>query len=653
LEQEIFFRLAFEQAPIGMAVLAVEPLGKYLQVNPAFCRMTGYSREELLARDFQSITAGPDLDRSLEGIHALLSQSIPSLRIEKRYLRKDGRPFWVRLNASLLREEQGRPACIIVQIEDIESYKKTEEALRETDQTLRPLIEASPLAIITLDLNRNVKMWNPAAERLFGWRAEEVLGRPNPIVPPDKQKEFHEYLNRLLGGAPPFVDVPIQRLRKNGTSVEVRISTALMHDAEGKISGIMGIFSDITEQKRLEEELRHAQKLEGIGQLAGGIAHEFNNVLTAIIGNLELALEKTPPESPLHTILSRVEQASQRAATLTLQLLTFSRRSKIALKSVDLNGVAEEVVRLLGQTFDRRIHLSIESSEGRWPVLADAGQMNQVLMNLCVNARDALMERLEAAIDGNDPLPWEPRILIRIENVQGDEAFFRTHPEIKPGRYVCLSVSDNGSGINETIRHRIFEPFFTTKEVGRGTGLGLAAVYGIVRQHRGWIELQSEKNAGTVFRIYLPAVENAEVPDPAGGRPRRVMGGNETILFIDDDGPFREVAKTALERYGYRVLLAEDGAEARRVFQREIGQIHLVLLDLPIPYRSVEALLSELRDLAPGAKVLISSGQAPAEEALGAASAGFILKPYHPDDLAWKVRELLDRSANGKGRSSS
>lgn len=649
MEQETLFRLAFEQAPIGMAVLAVDPLGKYLQVNPAFCRMIGYSREELLARDFQSITAVPDLDRNLQGIHALLSERIPFLRIEKRYLHKEGQPFWVRLNASLLREDRGRPTCIIVQVEDIEAHKKTEEALRETDQTLRPLIEASPLAIVTLDLNREVKMWNPSAERLFGWRADEVLGRPNPIVPPEKKNEFNEYLDRLLGGAPPFVDVPVQRARKNGTSVDVRVSTALLRDADGKVNGIMGIFADVTEQKRLEEELRHAQKLEGIGQLAGGIAHEFNNILTVIIGNIELILEQTPLGSPLHATLSRVEQVAHRAATLTQQLLTFGRRSMTDLKPLDLRAVADEIVHLLKQAFDRRIHLSVGSAEGLRPVLADVGQMNQVFMNLCVNARDALLERMEKPIAGQERADWEPRIIIRIENVQDEEAFFRAHPEIKLGKYVCLSVSDNGSGIGEAIRHRIFEPFFTTKELGRGTGLGLAAVYGIVRQHRGWIELQTAKNEGTVFKIYLPTVENVEVPDPQGGRPRRIMGGNETILFVDDDGPFRQAAKTVLERYGYRVLIAEDGVEAKRVFQREIGQIHLVVLHLTIPDRSGEEVLGQWRDLAPGTKILISSVHPAAGEGLGAASAGFILKPYHPDELARKVRDLLDRSVVEKG----
>ncbi|MDC4203997.1 MAG: PAS domain S-box protein [Candidatus Manganitrophus sp.] len=654
MEEGILFRLAFDQASVGMVVLAMEPLGQFIQVNPAFCRMTGYSREELLARDFQSITAPQDLEKNLKGIRSLLEQPIPSLQIEKRYIRKDGRPFWVRLNASLLRDDRARPTCIVVEVEDIETHKKTEEALRETDQTLRPLIQASPLAIVTIDLDLNVKMWNPAAERLFGWRTEEILGRPLPIIPREKQEEFQLYVDRLVGDGPTFVNAPKRRVRKDGTVIDVRVSTALLRNADGKVNGIMGIFTDITEEKRLEAELRHAQKLEGIGQLAGGIAHEFNNLLTAIIGNIELALGETVSGSRLQATLSRVDQAAQRAAVLTQQLLTFSRRSRIDLKPLHLQVVAEEVVCLLGQTFDRRIRLRVESVEGVWPVFADAGQMNQILMNLCVNARDALLERLEEMENSREPADWEPRIVIGIENAPCDEDFFRAHPKVKPGEYVCLSVSDNGTGIDEAIRHRIFEPFFTTKEVGRGTGLGLAAVYGIIRQHLGWIELQTVKSEGTVFKIYLPAGQNAQVLDQQAGRPKRVAGGDETILFIDDEVAIRQLAKTVLEQYGYRVLLAGDGVEAVGIFQREIDRVHLVILDLMMPRRSGEEVFRELRALAPGVKILISSGHPPAGgdlSTLGGPAAGFISKPYHPDDLARKVRALLDRSG-GKGPSS-
>lgn len=628
-----------------MAVLSVDPLGKFLEVNPAFCRMMGYSREELLARDFQSITAPQDLERNLKGVRALLADPIPFLQIEKRYIRKDGRPFWARLNASLLRDGEEKPTRLIVQVEDIEAHKKTEEALRETDQTLRPLIEASPLAIVTLDLDLNVKMWSPAAERLFGWRTEEILGRPNPVIPSEEQEEFRRYLDRLMAGGPAYVDVSKRRLRKDGSLIDVRVSTALLHDADGRVNGIMGIFTDATEQKRLEADLRHAQKLEGIGQLAGGVAHEFNNILTAIIGNVELILEEAPAGSRLQTTLSRVEQAAHRAAALTQQLLSFSRRSRIDLKPIDLRGVVEETARLLGQTFDRRIRLSVESAEGVWPALADAGQMNQVIMNLCVNARDALMDRLEASL-GEERAGWEPRIEIKLENILPDELFRRSYPGAKAERYLSLSVADTGCGIDEAIRHRIFEPFFTTKMIGRGTGLGLAAVYGIVQLHQGWIEVRSVKNEGTLFTIYLPAAQGPAVPEGGKEGKDRVSGGSETILFVDDEAEIRQLAKTVLEQYGYRLLFAKDGVEAMERFRQAADQIDLVVLDLTMPGRSGEAVLKELRSFVPDLKILVSSGHHPADREKRIPEEGtvsFILKPYRPDALARAVRALLDQ----------
>ncbi|MBI3804749.1 MAG: PAS domain S-box protein [Nitrospirae bacterium] len=646
MKEETLFRLVFEQVTVGMAILAVDPIGRYIAVNPAFCRMTGYSREELLSRDFQSITAEEDVNRNIEEIRSLLVESVPSLQIEKRYLRKGGDLFWARLKVSLLRDDRGTPTSLLVQIEDIGTQKKTEEALQETDQTLRPLIKASPLGIVTLDLDLNVKMWNPAAERLFGWRAEEILGRPNPVVPPEEAAEFRGYVARLLEGGPAFVDTPKRRLRKDGGLIDVRVSTALLRGADGGVSGIMGIFADVTEQKRLEVELRHAQKLEGIGQLAGGVAHEFNNILTAIIGNVELILEDADPGSRLQATLARVEQAAHRAAALTQQLLTFSRRSRVDLKPLDLRAVAEEVVCLLGQTFDRRIAFALRSSEGIWPVLADAGQMNQVFMNLCVNARDALMERLEKPVVGEKEMDWSPRIEIQVENISPDPAFLQSHPEAKSERYLHLLVFDNGCGMDEAIRHRIFEPFFTTKATGRGTGLGLAAVYGIIQQHQGWIEVRSVKNEGTFFHIYLPAIEGVAVPEGGKGDETSAPGGNETILFIDDEAEIRRLANTVLSQYGYRLLFAKDGIEAIERFRVESERIDLIILDLTMPGRSGEEVFRELRALAPTMKILVSSGHSPAgrdKEIPAEKTIAFILKPYRPDALARAVRSLLDR----------
>ncbi|HZR45494.1 MAG TPA: PAS domain S-box protein, partial [Candidatus Manganitrophaceae bacterium] len=565
MDKEDLFRLAFDQAAIGISIVAAEPLGRYIEVNPAFCRITGYSREELLSRDFQSITFPEDLGRTLREIEPLLSGAASTLQTEKRYLSKEGRPFWARLNVSLIRDPLERPLYLVVQAEDIDLRRRNEETSRQTHQTLAALVQASPLPIIALDMERRVKMWNPAAERLFGWTAAEVLGRPNPIVQQEKQEEFKKYTDTLIQGAQ-FAEFHLRRQRKDGSIIDVSLSTTLLRDAQGKVSGLMGIFVDLTERLRLEEQLRHAQKLEAVGQLAGGVAHEFNNLLTAIIGNIDLSLLEVSPDSSLYLMLGRVQQAANRATALTHQLLTFSRRHPMDLKPIRLSQITEEVARLLRQTIDRQIELKVESGEALFPVLADAGQIHQVVMNLCVNARDTLKERLEKLNAEGGKKKWMPQIVIRTENAEIDAAYCRLHPEAKPGKYVCLTVLDNGLGIDPKDRPRIFDPFFTTKEVGQGTGLGLAAVYGIVRQHQGWIEVDSVQGEGSIFKVYFPSTRISGVAE-GGRRVEAVSGGSETILLVDDEESIRELGRVILEPYGYTVLLAEDGMKAIELFE--------------------------------------------------------------------------------------
>lgn len=644
MNEEDLFRLAFNEAAIGISILTAEPLGRYLEVNAAFCRITGYSREELLSRDFQSITFPEDLDKILQEIGPLLSGPGSALQTEKRYLRKDGRAVWARLNVSMIRDGRERPLYLIVQAEDIDLHRRNEELSRQTHQTLAALVEASPLPIIALDLERRVKMWNPAAVRLFGWTAAEVLGKPNPIVQEDKQEEFRKYIQSLLQGAQ-FAEFHLRRQRKDGSLIDVNLSTTLLRDARGNVNGLMGIFVDLTERLRLEEQLRHAQKLEAVGQLAGGVAHEFNNLLTAIIGNIDLSLLEVSPDSSLHLMLGRVQQAANRATALTDQLLTFSRRHPMDLKPIRLSQITEEVARLLRQTIDRQIELKVESGEALLPVLADAGQIHQVVMNLCVNARDTLKERLDHLNARGGKRGWMPQIMIRTENIEIDAAHGRLHPEAKPGRYVRLTVRDNGLGIDPKDRPRIFDPFFTTKGVGQGTGLGLAAVYGIVRQHQGWIEVDSVVGEGSMFKVYFPPTRISGAAE-RDRKDEAIVGGDETILLVDDEESIRELGRTILEPYGYTVLLAEDGPKAVDLFERAEEGIDLVILDIMMPVRSGWEVLERFRAISPEIKVIVSSGYdlAGQEQALCKDShVEFLPKPYSPTDLARRVRKALDR----------
>lgn len=332
-----------------------------------------------------------------------------------------------------------------------------------------------------------------------------------------------------------------------------------------------------------------------------------------------------------------------RSAALTQQLLSFSRRSPIDLRPLDLGVEAERVVRLLRQTFDRRIRMNIEIGADPWLILADAGQMNQLIMNLCVNACDALLERTEGEV-GAPASGWEPCILIRIENVDVEDAH-RVNPNARNGHHVRLCVSDNGIGIDEEIRHRIFEPFFTTKTVGRGTGLGLSAVYGIVGAHQGWVDLDSAKGKGTTFWVYFPRTKQTPVSITSPSPEKPATGGGKTILFVDDEEAIRLLGRTILEHGGYQVLTAGDGREAIEIFSQNRNEIDLVILDLTMPHQSGGEVLRQLRQIDPELKIIVSSGHR-TDHSFEFTNVLFLPKPYRPNDFLRTVMEAFRQSSS-------
>ena len=370
--------------------------------------------------------------------------------------------------------------------------------------------------------------------------------------------------------------------------------------------------------------------MDAIGHLAGGIAHDFNNLLTAILGNLSLIEDSLPREDPNRDLLAAAERATTRAANLTAQLLSFARQAIMRFQPLDLRSTIDEVVRLLRRTIDPRIDLEIQTAEDLGTILADPAQMTQVLMNLCLNARDAMPEggrlRLEAA------------------NVVLDKANTRLCLNARCGDFVRLRVSDTGHGIPAEVRPHIFEPFFTTKEAGKGTGLGLAMVFGIVTQHHGWIECTSEVGQGALFEVYLPRGGTAS-PLPISSPPAaEQVGGSETILLADDEPLIRNLGKAILEHYGYKVMLAVDGQEAVEIFQRAREQIDLVILDLTMPRLSGYDACHQLRRMDPGVYILFSSGYSADQVPVGEHERvfGFVSKPYRQSDMARLVRAALD-----------
>jgi PAS domain S-box-containing protein len=518
-----------------------------------------------------------------------------------------------------------------------------EQARLERDRVparnqLAALVEASPLPIVGLRPTGEVVSWNRAAEAVFGWTAEEAIGRRLVAVPEHKQQEFDRLRSRVMAGHP-FTGFETTRVRRDGTLLDVSISTAPLHDAEGRPAGLVAIYTDISERRRAEEELRQsqeelrqAQKMEAVGRLAGGIAHDFNNLLTAILSYSEMLLGELPAADPMREDLEQIRQAGTRAAELTNQLLAFSRRQLLQLRLVNLNDSVTAVERILRRLIGEDVELRLELAPNLRLTRADPGQVEQVLLNLAVNSRDAM--------------PAGGRITISTSNAEVGEGAAARWGRLEPGAYVTLTVRDTGTGMSPEVQERIFEPFFTTKEQGRGTGLGLSTVYGIVKQVGGDVFVSSAEGSGSLFTIYLPSADGASEPIVPGVPALPVRGGAETILLVEDEQLVRHLAREILVRNGYQVLEAADGLEALRAAQRFDGPIHLMLTDVVMPRMSGRELVEQILPLRPEMRVLYVSGYS--EEAIarqGQLTAGIELlpKPFTPGVLTAKIREILDR----------
>ncbi len=466
--------------------------------------------------------------------------------------------------------------------------------------------------------------------RQVGLAEGEIIGKTDFDFYPAHLAEKYRADDRLVLTEGKRLELEEQNLSA-GELRTVRVIKTPVKDDQGKIAGVLGIFWDVTEQRALEAQLRHAQKMEAVGQLAGGVAHDFNNLLTVILGNVSLVQAGLAAGDPHDELLSLTEKAALRAAELTSKLLGFSRRTTLRLESTNLTGAFEETMALLRRTFDPRIHLITHLSPEPWQVQADLGQINQALMNLCLNARDAM--------------PEGGRLSLEMENVTLTSEAARLHLDARAGDFVRLRIRDTGEGISPEVLPHIFEPFFTTKGPGRGTGLGLAMVFGIVKQHQGWIECASQRGEGTCFDICLPRYAAQPEFSPAPPTFAAPRPGSETILLIDDEAMIRNLGRTTLERYGYHVLLAEDGVEALEIYRSHQDRINLVVLDLTMPRMSGHDVVQKLHELNPDIRVILASGYS-AEHVIDPESdriIGFIGKPFRPDDLARQVRAALDK----------
>jgi PAS domain S-box-containing protein len=626
---ELKFRGVFEHAAVGIGV--VDPDGQIVDANSSLTEMLGYSRQELLGRPISSISHPADIPTSEALRHELMAGQRTTYRMTKRYLRKDGSFFWGRLATTHIRDNDRGPGCVIGLIEDITEQICAEASLRETSQTLQTLVDASPLAIYALDSEGRVRSWNHAAEQMFGWSAADVLGKLVPFIPQEGMPAFRQSLRKVLDGEP-LRGYQVQQRRQDGRLIDLRICAAPVQQPNSVVDQVITLAEDVTERKNLGEQLRQAQKMEAIGQLTGGIAHDFNNILTIVITNAALMAAEIPPDrSDLRAELDELHRAALRGVELVRKLMAFSRRRSVEMKPLDLGRVISEASRDLGRLLPASVQVALQV-ESRAPltILADTGAVEQMLFNLATNARDAM--------------PDGGFLRLRVYRAWLDDEHRRTRGWGSPGEYVVLAVTDTGCGMSAKVRARVFEPFFTTKELGKGTGLGMAMVYGLVTQHRGYVDLHSEEGRGTTVRLFFPAIA-AAVQEPGAVAVAEAVGGSERILVVDDEAGVRRSAARVLSRFGYQVEEASDAEIALALVASEPTRFDLVLSDMVMPRMSGMGLWRELRRRNSGARVLLMSGHMAEDlDTLDEPSPELRLlhKPWSVTDLLRRVREVLD-----------
>jgi two-component system cell cycle sensor histidine kinase/response regulator CckA len=616
------------------AILVVDEQGQSMSFNRQFVELWGIPPE---------VAASGLGDRALESSVAKLVDP-EGFVARVRYLRehrkekseaeialRDGRTF--ACSSAPMFAADGRYYGRVWYFRDITERKQGEQALKASETRFRALIENSMDLVVVLDAAGRVKYASPSVARLLGYAPTELFDKNafDYLLPADRER-IRAAFARAAAGSAAEIREEFGFRHKDGTwrIMESVVSNLLDNPAVG---GLVINSRDVTERRSLENQFRQAQRMEAVGRLAGGVAHDFNNVLTAITGYSDLLLEDLGPEDHKRADVEEIKAAALRAEALTRQLLAFSRKQVLQTRVLDLNGVVQTLDKMLRRLIGEDVKLDLSLSSALGAVRADPGQIEQVILNLAVNSRDAM--------------PNGGSLTIETANVELDEAYTREHAGVLPGRYVMLAVSDTGIGMDAEIRSHIFEPFFTTKEQGMGTGLGLATVYGIVRQSGGYVWVYSEPGRGATFKIYLPQVD--ELPEvaslPAPVQP--VAGGRETVLLAEDDASVRAVVSDVLAQKGYRVLRAPDGQAALEMARAQQGVIHLLVTDIVMPGMTGRELAEALTAERPGLRVLYMSGYT--DDAVvrhGVLDEGmpYLQKPFAPRALAFKVREVLDRT---------
>ena len=630
-ESQQRFRDLFENSPD--AIFVADLNGTVLDVNLASCLLHGLVRDQLTGKNiFTDLVPVSRREQARQDFEKMAGGKWS--QVESESLTVEGRATPVEVRASRI-EYGGRPA-VLLHVRDITERRESEAALQSSETLFRSVWQNSVTGLRLVNEAGTIVAVNDAFCSLVGLEARALEGQPFTVVyaaSKDEKEMLDQHREAFLGRSAQRRPER-QYVLQNGKAVTLEIIDSFIQLRERPVL-MLSLFRDVTTQRQLEEQLRQSQKMEAIGQLAGGVAHDFNNILTVIQGHASLLTAANLRESAGKSA-DQIVQASERAARLTRQLLTFSRRQLIQPRQLDLNKVVGNMTNMLGRLLGEDVSLQLNYCQSPPMVEADAGMMEQVLLNLAVNARDAM--------------PKGGQLAIRIAVADVAETLGRGHSEARAGRFVCLSVTDTGMGITPENLRRIFEPFFTTKEIGKGTGLGLATAYGIVKQHQGWIEVDSQVDKGTTFRIYLP-YQGAEPGVPEKPTTQiTVRGGNETILLVEDEAPVCELVSRVLGKYGYKVLPANNAVEALEVWRDKKDEIALLLTDLVMPnHMNGRELAEKLWAEQPKLKVIFTSGYS--ADIVGKdfklePELNFLQKPYHPQTLATTVRRCLDGKHN-------